>query len=128
MLPVPLTQSSDTTATVAVPEPSPLAVRYYRTSHLVWAGATALELLVPAALLVTGFSARLQRFAERAARGRWFLTVAMYGAAFVLIESLIFLPFAWYVGFVRQHEYGLSTETLGQWLADGPRPRPSARP
>ncbi len=43
----------------------------------------------------------------------------MYGAAFVLIESLIFLPFAWYVGFVRQHEYGLSTETLGQWLADG---------
>jgi len=116
---VPLTQSSDTTATVAVPEPSPLAVRYYRTSHLVWAGATALELVVPAALLLTGFSARLQRFADRAARGRWFLTVAMYGAAFVLIESLIFLPFAWYVGFVRQHEYGLSTETLGQWLADG---------
>jgi STE24 endopeptidase len=119
VLPVPQTQSSDTTAIVAVPEPSPLAVRYHRTSHLVWAGATALELLVPAALLVSGFSARLRRLADRAARGRWFLTVAMYGAAFVLIESLIFFPFAWYVGFVRRHEYGLSTESLGQWLADG---------
>ena len=119
MLPVPLTQSSDTTATVAVPEPSPLAVRYYQTSHLVWAGATVLELLVPAALLVTGFSARLRRVAGRIAHGRWFLTIALYGAAFVVLESLILLPFAWYVGFVRQHEYGLSTETLGQWLADG---------
>ncbi|MCI0687253.1 MAG: XK-related protein, partial [Sporichthyaceae bacterium] len=44
-------QARDTTAaaTVPVPEPSALAVRYHRSGHLVWAGATALELLVPAA-------------------------------------------------------------------------------
>ncbi|MGH7580537.1 MAG: M48 family metallopeptidase [Gemmatimonadales bacterium] len=113
-------QTSDTTATavVAVPEPSALAVRYHRTGHAVWAGATALELLVPAALLFTGFSARLRRLAQRIARGRWFLTTAVYGAAFVLVEAIVLLPFSWYVGFVRQHQYGLSTEAAGQWLGD----------
>jgi STE24 endopeptidase len=113
-------QAADTTATTAVPvpEPSALAVRYHRSSHLIWAGATALQLLVPAALLFTGLSARVRDLARRIARGPWFPTVAIYGAAYVLIQAVVFLPFAWYAGFVRQHEYGLSTETAGEWLAD----------
>ena len=113
-------QASDTTAAAAVPvpEPSALAVRYHRSGHAIWAGATALELLVPAALLFTGLSARVRDLARRIAGGRWFPTVAIYGAAYVLIQAIVFLPFAWYAGFVRQHAYGLSTETAGQWLAD----------
>jgi STE24 endopeptidase len=113
-------QAADTTATTAVtvPEPSALAVQYHRSGHVIWAGATALELLVPAALLFTGLSARARHLARRIARGRWFLTIAIYGAAYVLIQAIVFLPFAWYAGFVRQHAYGLSTETPGQWLAD----------
>ena len=113
-------QARDTTATAAVPvpEPSAVAVRYHRSGHLVWAGATALELLVPAALLFTGLSARVRDLARRIARGRWFLTIAIYGAGYALIQAVAFLPFAWYAGFVRQHAYGLSTETAAQWLAD----------
>src|SRR5919106_4436775 len=106
--PVPA-QSPDTTTTIPVPEPSTLAVQYYRSGHLVWAGATALELLVPAALLFTRLSARVRDLARRIARGRWFLTVAIYGAAYVLIQAIAFLPLAWYAGYVRQHAYGLST-------------------
>src|SRR5918996_4138297 len=117
--PVPA-QAADTTttATIPVPEPSALAVQYHRSGHLVWAGATALELLVPAALLFAGLSARVRDLARRIARGRWFFTVAIYAAAYVLIQAIVFLPFAWYAGFVRQHAYGLSTETAGEWLAD----------
>jgi Zn-dependent protease with chaperone function len=117
--PVPA-QAADTTATatIPVPEPSALAVQYHRSGHLIWAGATALELLVPAALLFTGLSAHVRSLARRIARGRWFLTVAIYGAAYVLIQAIVFLPFAWYAGFVRQHAYGLSTEAAGEWLAD----------
>ena len=111
-------QQTDSTATVPVPVPSALAIQYHRSSHAIWAGATALELAVPAALLFTGLSARVRDLARRIARGRWFLTAAIYGAAYVLIQAIAFLPFAWYAGFVRQHAYGLSTETAGQWLAD----------
>jgi len=115
-----LAQGPDTTAAAAVPvpEPSALAIQYHRSGHVIWAGANALELLVPAALLFTGFSARVRDMARRIARGRWFFTVAIYGAAYVLVQAIVFLPFAWYAGFVRQHAYGLSTETAAQWLAD----------
>jgi Zn-dependent protease with chaperone function len=36
----------------------------------------------------------------------------------VLIQAAVYLPFSWYVGYVRQHQYGLSTETADQWLGD----------
>jgi STE24 endopeptidase len=108
--------SADTT--VAVPVPTELAMRYHRSSHPLWAGATALELLVPAAILFSGFSARLRDQARRLARGRWLATVALYGAAYAVIQSLLFLPLSWYAGFVRQHAYGLSTETASAWFGD----------
>jgi STE24 endopeptidase len=114
------TQNTGTTATaeVAVPEPSALAVRYHRSGNVLWAGATVLDLLLPAALLFTGLSARVRRVAERLARGRRFVTIALYAVAYVLIQALVFLPLSWYAGYVRQHAYGLSTETAAAWLDD----------
>jgi len=114
------TQNTDTTATaeVAVPEPSALAVRYHRSGNVLWAVATGLDLLLPAALLFTGLSARVRRVAGRLARGRRFATIALYAVAYVLIQALMFLPLSWYAGYVRQHAYGLSTETAAAWLGD----------
>jgi Zn-dependent protease with chaperone function len=113
-------QTSDTAATaeVAVPEPSALAVQYHRSGNVLWAAATGLDLLLPAALLFTGLSARVRRTAERLARGRRFATIALYAVAYVLIQALVFLPLSWYAGYVRQHAYGLSTETAAAWLGD----------
>ena len=113
-------QTSDTgaTAEVAVPEPSALAVQYHRSGNVLWAAATALDLLLPAALLFTGLSGRVRRTAERLARARRFATIALYAVAYVLIQALVFLPLSWYAGYVRQHAYGLSTETAAAWLGD----------
>jgi Zn-dependent protease with chaperone function len=113
-------QTADSVAStqVAVPEPSDLAVRYHRSGNVLWAGATILDLLVPAALLFTGLSGRVGGLAARLARGRRFATIAIYAIAYVLIQALVFLPLSWYAGFVRQHAYGLSTEAASAWLGD----------
>ena len=113
-------QSPDTAraAEVAVPEPSALALRYHRSGNALWVGATALDLLLPGALLFTGLSARVRSLAARVARGRRFPTIALYGAAYVLIQALVFLPLSWYAGYARQHAYELSTETASAWLRD----------
>jgi Zn-dependent protease with chaperone function len=111
-------QASDT-GEVAVPEPSALAVRYYRTGVPLWVAGTVLDLAIPALLLWSGWSARLGAAARRLARGRWYPTVALYGVLYVIVMAVFEFPFGWYVGFVRQHEYGLSTQTASQFLGDG---------
>jgi Zn-dependent protease with chaperone function len=113
-------QTADSAATseVAVPDPSALAVRYHRGGNALWAAATLLDLALPATLLFTGVSARVRRTAEGLARGRRFVTIAVYAVAYVVIQALVFLPLSWYAGYVRQHAYGLSAETLAAWVGD----------
>jgi STE24 endopeptidase len=45
-------------------------------------------------------------------------TVAVFALVITVLLHLIELPFAFYQGFVLEHRYGLSNETLGQWLKD----------
>ena len=108
----------DTTASVAVPEPTALALRYHAGNDWIWAADTVLGLALPALLLFTGLSARLRTLSRRLGRGRWFATVAIYAILFTIGTSIFYLPFSWYVGFARQHAYGLSTQSAGQWLGD----------
>jgi Zn-dependent protease with chaperone function len=102
---------------VAVPEPSEKAMRYYRTGNVLWWVLTAWSFAVPALLLWTGFSARLRGWAERLGR-RWFLVLVIYFILFSAVTFLLDLPLAFYAGYVRQHAYDLSNQTLGKWVSD----------
>jgi STE24 endopeptidase len=102
---------------VVVPEPSQLALKYYRSGNALWAIGTALGLIIPAILLFSGASARLRNLAYRIGR-RWLPSVLLYAMLFTLIYALLTLPLAYYEGYVRQHAYGLSTQSLDKWLSD----------
>jgi STE24 endopeptidase len=68
-------------------------------------------------LLHTGLSARIRDAAVRVTRARW-LQPAVYGIAFLLITTAFEFPLAVYADFVREHQYGLATQTFGSWLID----------
>jgi Zn-dependent protease with chaperone function len=102
---------------VAVPPPSAKALRYHRTGNWLWLFGTLWGLLVPAALLFTGASARIRTLARRAGR-RWFFTLAIYIALITLLVWVIDLPLAYWQEFVRPHRYGLSNQTFGKWIGD----------
>jgi STE24 endopeptidase len=108
---------SASSAPVAVPEPSFQALRYYRSGNRLWVLSILWSLAVPAFLLLSGFSARLRSWALRLGRVRFFAT-ALYFVFFCLTVYLLDLPLAYYSGFVRQHAYGLSNQSLGRWLGD----------
>jgi STE24 endopeptidase len=73
--------------------------------------------LVAWIFLGTRLSARLRDATERLTRFR-FLQTALYAAAYVLIGALIQLPWSAYLGYFREHQYGMSNQTLGAWLID----------
>ena len=104
-------------AQVTVPEPSPQALQYHRSGNLLWAIGTALGFLIPALLLFTGWSARLRAAAFRRGR-RWLPALALYALLFTLSMALLSLPLAYYEGFVREHAYGLSSQSQAKWLSD----------
>lgn len=104
-------------APVAVPEPSAKAVRYYRTGNFVWIVATLWGLLVPALILFSGFSTRMRRWAQRLGR-YWYFTLAIYFILFMVVTTALDLPLDFYTGFMRPHEYGLSSQALPKWIHD----------
>jgi STE24 endopeptidase len=46
------------------------------------------------------------------------LADAVYGAFFVLVGSVLSLPLTIYQGFIREHDYGMATQTFGAWLGE----------
>ncbi|HMA43301.1 MAG TPA: M48 family metallopeptidase [Gemmatimonadales bacterium] len=68
-------------------------------------------------LLVTGWSARMRDRAERLTRFTALRTV-LYWVQFLVVTSVLAFPLTVYAGFVREHAYGLATQTFGSWLGD----------
>ena len=68
-------------------------------------------------LLSTRLSARMRSFAERITPLQPLRTFA-YWAQYLLVTSVAGAPLAVYEGFIREHQYGLATQTFGPWLGD----------
>ena len=105
------------TERVAVPEPSPQALSYYRSGNVLFVIGSLWDLLIPSLLLFAGVSGRIRDWARRTGR-KWFFEIGLYFIAFTVILFLVDLPLSYYQGFVRQHAYGLSNQTFGKWARD----------
>ncbi|HEY1992353.1 MAG TPA: M48 family peptidase, partial [Gammaproteobacteria bacterium] len=103
--------AADEQAPVPVPTPSPEAVRYYRSGNVLWAVSTLWGFLLPAVIFFTGFSAHMRDWSRRVGRN-WFFTIVVYFVLFTLLTTLVSLPLDYYIGFVRPHEYGLSSQLM----------------
>lgn len=68
-------------------------------------------------LLARKWSERMRSAAERWTRFRW-LQTAIYAAQYIVIVSLLTLPWNAYEGFFREHQYDMSNQSLAGWLAD----------
>lgn len=103
---------------VDVPPPSEKALRYFRGGNVVWVVEQALALLLPALVLFTGLSAAMRTLASHVGRGHFYPTLVVYLVLFSLLMFVVELPLDYYVGFAREHAYGLSAQTLSKWAGD----------
>jgi len=114
----PSEQGVGSEAPVVVPPPSDKALRYHRSGNVIWLLEQLLGLALPALLLFAGWSGRLRTFAAGVGRGHFYPTLVVYLA---LLSALLFvaeLPLSYYVGYAREHAYGLSTQRLSKWAGD----------
>jgi len=102
---------------VAVPPATPTALRYYASGNRLWVLDQVVSLVLLAVFLFSGLSARLRMLAQRIGRN-WFFTIVVYFALFSIVTFVVALPLTYYEEFVRQHDYGLSNQTLRKWWTD----------
>lgn len=78
---------------------------------------TVYTLIVAGLLLWLGISAWMRNVAQSVTRSR-FWQVPIYVILFVIITAIMTFPLTIYEGFFREHAYGLSNMSLGQWAED----------
>lgn len=66
-------------------------------------------------LLQTGFSRGLRDRVQGLVKSKS-VTVAIYAAVYTLVTTIILFPLTLWQNYFREHEFGLSTMTLGAWL------------
>ncbi len=91
--------------------------RYFEGGYWLLLWDLVAALLVAWLLLRFRLSARMRDRAERTTRLRW-LQTALYSAQYLLVSTLLLLPWAAYEGYFREHQYGMSNQDLGAWLID----------
>jgi STE24 endopeptidase len=91
--------------------------KYEHRKHAVTAAAFAIDASVLAYFLVSGFTLRLRDFVQSISSSPW-ISVFFYILIFGGILKILHLPLDLYSGYVLEHKFGLSRQTLPGWLKD----------
>jgi STE24 endopeptidase len=99
------------------PEQRKLSDAYFEGGYWLQLWGLLYGLLVAAIFLRTGLSRRLRDIGRRVSKRPWLQTM-IYAFLWILIGFVLSLPFAIYADFVREHQYGLATQTFAGWSGD----------
>lgn len=70
-----------------------------------------------ALLMFSGISARIRDWMAARTQRRW-LQCLGYAAVYMVLTAILPIPLVIYQDFIREHQYGLSTQTFAEWLHD----------
>lgn len=100
------------------PEDAARGESYMHGRYWLFAVGTFLRLAALVVLVFTPASAALRTLAVRLTPAHPAVAVAVYIALLMTAFEIVTLPLGFYAGFVREHAFGLSTQTAGAWLLD----------
>lgn len=99
------------------PEQRALSDAYFEGGYWLQLWGFLYGLAVAAIFLCTGLSRRLRDLGRRVSHRPWLQTL-VYALLWLLVGFALSLPLAIYTGFMREHQYGLATQTFGAWFGD----------
>jgi STE24 endopeptidase len=90
---------------------------YFEGGYWLILWGTLVSMLGDFILLHFGLSARIRDWAERITKRR-FLQYMLYGVPYLLIGTLIALPWTIYTGYFREKQYDLMNQSFGGWAGE----------
>lgn len=90
---------------------------YFEGGYWIYVWNFLITVAVMLFVLRSGLSRRMRERAERVTSFRG-VHVFVYFVLFTLLVAVVTLPWTLYTDFFREHQYGLSNQTFGEWLTD----------
>lgn len=100
----------------SLPHINDRAQSLYRAKCMITILNIILSILIPYFLLYSGFSRKLETFSAKAGV-KWYFILIIYLTLFIIVYELLNLPLSFYSGFILQHQYGLSNQSIIRWLS-----------
>jgi|SRR6185369_1196712 len=91
--------------------------RYERAKHVISIAGFVVDLLILLYLLKSGSSIRIREFAEGFTTSSW-AQIAIYTLGIGAIFKVVDLPLSFYSGYLLEHRFGLSRQSLSGWIKD----------
>jgi STE24 endopeptidase len=97
------------------PAPSSQAKKYSRMKLTLSLIGTTFSFVVTLAIVMTGFSLRVENFVHSYTPSPY-VALLFFGALLGVLSGIVSFPLSFYSGFVLEHRYNLSNQSLLQWL------------
>ncbi|MGD9968472.1 MAG: M48 family metallopeptidase [Hyphomonadaceae bacterium] len=99
------------------PEATQRSNRYFEGGYIIQFVGPLLSIIISFALLALGWARGVRSWLEKTVK-LYFLVVLGMGLFYNLVSSALTFPLSYYVGFVREHEFGLATQTFSEWFGE----------
>jgi Zn-dependent protease with chaperone function len=104
-------------ALAPIPVNTPRIIEFWHQRDLLWLAIRLVMLSALAALLFTGWAARLRDACARLAGPRSWLTLPLFGAAFVALMGLVLLPLGLVHDVLHPKTFNAPVPSVPEWLA-----------
>jgi STE24 endopeptidase len=91
--------------------------RYEAARHFAAITGFVLDILILVFLIKSGSSIRIRQLAEALSGPKW-TSVAVYSVVLTGIFKVFEFPISFYSGYLLEHRFGLSRQSLGGWIKD----------
>lgn len=117
--PLPFDPDEATRAWLATmgPEATARSNAYFEGGYWISLADAAITIAIAMALMMLRVAAGVRAWLEKTVK---FYVLVVFGMAlfYLLVSGLITFPFYYYVQFVREHQFGLSTQTFQAWFGE----------
>ena len=90
---------------------------YFEGGYWIPLVSAAITIAICAAALRLGWASGLRAWLERTVKFRFGVAFG-FALVFSALSALVSLPFDFWTGFVREHDFGLSTQTAAAWAGE----------
>ncbi|MEZ5994249.1 MAG: M48 family metallopeptidase [Hyphomonadaceae bacterium] len=99
------------------PEATARSNAYFEGGYWIQFVGVAISIAISMLLMILGFAKGVRTWLEKTVKA-YFLVVLGMALFYQLVSTVLTFPFSYYVGFVREHEFGLATQDFSGWFSE----------